>query len=291
MNWPNWMADNVWQWLIWIAIGVIGIIVSAVLALRSKRPSRVSSIETENTEKIIRLLEEKGYDANPQLVSELQGKIEKLEKELEERTRTTEDERAEEALIASNAGNYEKARELYGRLRKVKEAELARIAYNLGNVYFVELDFPKALEAYLDAVRLSHDDPIYLNEVGYAYYTLAQYDKAIGYYENALQSDLKTFGDDHPNVATSWNNLGLAWKAKGEYDKAIEYYEKALRSDLNTEHPNVATHWNNLGEAWKVKGEYDKAIEYYEKALQSDLNTFGEDHPQVAIYRNNLGAA
>ena len=36
---------------------------------------------------------------------------------------------------------------------------------------------------------------------------------------------------------------------------------------------------------------YDKAIEYYQLALNSGLNTFGEDHPSVAIRRNNLGGA
>ena len=60
------------------------------------------------------------------------------------------------------------------------------------------------------------------------------YDKAIEYYEQALASDLKTFGPDHPNVATDRNNLGVAWDSKGDYDKAIEYYEQALASDLKT---------------------------------------------------------
>ena len=121
-----------------------------------------------------------------------------------------------------------------------------------------------------------------------------KYDKAIEYYEKALKSDLKVFGEDHPDVATYRSNLGEAWKAKGEYDKAIEYYEMALKSDIKTfgeNHPRVAIRWNNLGEVWRAKGEYDKAIEYYEKALKSDLKTFGENHPNVATYGNNLGTA
>lgn len=56
---------------------------------------------------------------------------------------------------------------------------------------------------------------------------LGQYDKAIEHYEKAMASDLKTFGPEHPNVATVWNNLGLAWASKGETNKAIGYYEKA----------------------------------------------------------------
>ncbi len=314
---PNWIKNNTWQWIIGTVIAIAAIILPLVLSkqggdnIQVINSSDTTIIKTgidpevlqrqkttqDNTEKIIRLLEEKGYDANSQLVSELNDKIQELEKELEERARTTEDKRAEEALTASKAGNYEKARELFKALRKEereKEVEHAKTAYNLGNVYFVELDFPKALEAYLEAVRLAPDDSTYSNEAGYAYYTLAQYDKAIEYYEKALKSDLKTFGEEHPDVAIDWNNLGAAWHAKGEYDKAIEYYEKALESDLNTfgkEHPNVATSWNSLGGGWKAKGDYDKAIEYYEKALKSNLKTFGEEHPNVATRWNNLGSA
>ena len=134
----------------------------------------------------------------------------------------------------------------------------------------------------------------YRNNLGAVWKAKGSYDKAIEYYEKALNSDLENLGEDHPNVATYRNNLGSTWKAKGEYDKAIEYYEMALKSDLNNfgeNHPKVATRWNNLGEVWRAKGEYDKAIEYYEKALISDLKNFGEDHPNVATYRNNLGVA
>ncbi|KHE92034.1 MAG: tetratricopeptide repeat protein [Candidatus Scalindua rubra] len=134
----------------------------------------------------------------------------------------------------------------------------------------------------------------YRNNLGAAWNGKGNYDKAIEYFEKALQSDLENFGEDHPNVATYRNNLGATWKTKGKYDKAIEYYEMALKSDLNNfgaNHPKVATRWNNLGDAWRAKGKYDKAIEYYEKALESDLNNFGEDHPNIAAYRNNLGVA
>ncbi|MHC4322006.1 MAG: tetratricopeptide repeat protein, partial [Planctomycetota bacterium] len=243
--------------------------------------------DTEEIKQEIKKIREsliaKDIEPKQQLIDDLKKKVEELEKELKDRA--AKDKRAEEALIASKAGDYEKARELFETLReeeKEKEREHAKTAYNLGNVYFVELDFQKALDAYLDSVRLAPDNSTYLNEAGYSYFTLAQYDKAIVYYKKALASDLKTFGEDHPKVAIRWNNLGAAWDAKGEYDKAIEYFEKALTSDLKTfgeDHPQVAIYRNNLGAAWYATGEYDKAIEYFEKALKSDTKTFGEDHP------------
>ncbi|MGR3173480.1 MAG: tetratricopeptide repeat protein, partial [Candidatus Scalindua sp.] len=317
MNWPNWMKDKVWQWMTVIILAFIGIIVSIVLFLFSSTTPPIPSItgddnvqiigspgttvsinkidSEELASKIYEKLRAKNIDANPQLVSELKDKIQILEKELKDRA--TKDKRAEEALVASKAGDYDKAIELFETLQeegKEKESELASIAFNLGNVYFIELDFQKALEAYLDAVRLAPNNTAYLNEAGKSLYTLAQYDKAIEYYEKALKSDLKTFGEDHPQVAIYRNNLGVAWNAKGKYDKAIEYYEKSLESDLKTfgeDHPMVAIYRNNLGEAWYAKGEYDTAIEYFEKSLTSGLKTFGEEHPDVAIRWNNLGAA
>ena len=77
---------------------------------------------------------------------------------------------------------------------------------------------------------LNPDNTGALNKLGLAWGKKGEYDKAIAYFEKVLQTDLKDFGEKHPNVATSWNNLGAAWKLKGKYDKAIAYFEKALKS-------------------------------------------------------------
>ena len=41
--------------------------------------------------------------------------------------------------------------------------------------------------------------------------------------------DLKTYGEDHPDVAIDRNNLGGAYQALGEVDRAIRYYETGAR--------------------------------------------------------------
>ena len=82
--------------------------------------------------------------------------------------------------------------------------------------------------------------------------SLGQYDKAIEYYELALASDLKTYGEDHPKVAIDRNNLGGAWDSLGQYDKAIEYFELALTTFekvLGADHPSTKTVANNLASA------------------------------------------
>ena len=133
-----------------------------------------------------------------------------------------------------------------------------------------------------------------LDTKAHKYYRQGNYKKAIHYFELALASSLKTYGEQHPNVATYRNNLGSAWNSLGEYKKAIDYYELALASDLKTygeQHPDVARDRNNLGFAWQVLGKHKKAIDYFELALASTLKTCGEQHPNVATSRNNLGGA
>ncbi len=48
---------------------------------------------------------------------------------------------------------------------------------------------------------------------------------------------------------------------------------------------------NEAGYTVKEMGENKKAIAYYEQALAIDRKVFGEEHPDVAIDLNNLGAA
>ena len=65
------------------------------------------------------------------------------------------------------------------------------------------------------------------SNLGAAWDSKGDYDKAIGYYEKALASDLKSLGSGHPSVARDWNNLGAAFYNKKEYARALSYFEKA----------------------------------------------------------------
>ena len=46
-------------------------------------------------------------------------------------------------------------------------------------------------------------------------------DRAIEYYEKALEISLKILGPKHPSIATSWNNLGICYIEKGKYKLVI----------------------------------------------------------------------
>ena len=60
------------------------------------------------------------------------------------------------------------------------------------------------------------------------YQALGQYNEAKDYYEKALIIRKKIFGEEHADVAASYNNLGIAYQDLGQYNKANDYHEKAL---------------------------------------------------------------
>lgn len=130
------------------------------------------------------------------------------------------------------------------------------------------------------------------NKIGSSFHDKGDYDKAIKYYQKAIQTDKETFGSDYPGLAAYLNNIGLAWGFKKNYDKALSYMGEALIIDRNAfgdEHPNTARDYNNIGVVWIRKGDFNKAEKYFELALKIDLHNFGEYHPNVALRYGNMG--
>ena len=60
------------------------------------------------------------------------------------------------------------------------------------------------------------------------YESLGEYNQAKELQEKALTICEKIFGEDHADVAISYNNLALVYKSLGKYSQAKELHEKAL---------------------------------------------------------------
>ena len=74
--------------------------------------------------------------------------------------------------------------------------------------------------------------------------------KGIRVAKKGLRVAEKTFGSDHPNVATSLNNLAMLYTAQGRYAKAEPLYKRALaiyEKTLGPDHPHVAAALSVLG--------------------------------------------
>ncbi len=135
-----------------------------------------------------------------------------------------------------------------------------------------------------------------LNNLGAAWGVLAQPQKAMAYYEAALNiADQMDYASTHPDMMGNlWNNLGTMWNSQRDYKKALAYFLKALTSwETMAENKNlqIASVKGNLGAVYANLGRYEEAVKFYSEALDLDRLELGEKHPDVAVDLNNLGTA
>lgn len=138
--------------------------------------------------------------------------------------------------------------------------------------------------------------PVYseaIQKLGFAFYTIAQYDSAIKYYNEAIRIS--------PFYVQAYINLGVAYHMKGGIPTAMALYKKAIdiqptNADayynlsvayLNLQqyddvisnalkavelNPNYTNAYGNLSNAYSAKKDFEKAKYYYEKAKQLQMN-------------------
>jgi len=125
-----------------------------------------------------------------------------------------------------------------------------------------------------------------LNAKAGTLYQQGRYAEAAKVAQEALKVAEKTFGADHPNLATSLNNLALMYQAQGQYAAAEPLYQRALairEKALRKDHPDVAISLNNLGTLYQeAQGQYAAAEPLYQRALAIQERSLGPDHPDVA---------
>ncbi|MCB4778669.1 MAG: tetratricopeptide repeat protein, partial [Sulfurovum sp.] len=162
------------------------------------------------------------------------------------------------------SGEYEKGLELALKAKEeLIEGEednaemLVDINNTIGEFYIHLAKYDKAIELLEETLTIELGEnhlgtATSYNNIGSAWKSKGEYDKAIEYHEKALKITCATLGENHPSTATSYNNIGSEWKSKGEYDKAIEYYEKALTilgKVYPDGHPDIETVEKNLKSA------------------------------------------
>lgn len=178
---------------------------------------------------------------------------------------------------------------------------LSTLCFKLTKIEELTVYTEKISEIILIGVNPNHPNVAKsYNNLGAAYRTKGEYNKAIEYNNQALEIALKIYesSPNHSLIALSNYNVGLTYEEKGEYDKAIDYYNKALVTWLKAyesspDNPNIAMSYNRLGDVYRMKGEYDKAIDYLNKALEIFMRVYrsSPNHPHIAMSYNSFGSA
>jgi TPR repeat protein len=160
----------------------------------------------------------------------------------------------------------------------------SNILFIIGEYYYYYYkNYEKAIEYYQKAIDQDNNS-IALNKLGLTHFfgngVEQNYQKAIKYFQKAINKD---------NNSNALNNLGMLYHdgrgVEQNYQKAIEYYQKAIEQNNNSDA------LNNLGILYDngkgVEQNYHKAIEYYQKAIEQDNNSDALNRISLLYYYGN----
>ena len=144
-----------------------------------------------------------------------------------------------------------------GSSLKVQEEAANRTS--IGSAYLGTGQYTAALREFLQAEKLTPDDPRVHYLLGISYHGKGLSDQAIAQFQKAIA--LK------PNNSEVYNYLGAIYLDQGRWDDAIASFNMALANILY-DTPTASLY--NLGRAYYEKRDYDRALKYYGAALEKD---------------------
>jgi tetratricopeptide (TPR) repeat protein len=158
-------------------------------------------------------------------------------------------------------GDWEQARELYTH-------QLASTSQALHWQLLIWANYKELIEVSRKLVdRISSQTKrLCLNQIGNSYRYLGQVEKAIEYYQQALEFTRDT--GDRQGEGAALGNLGIAYDNLGQYERAIDFHQQRLT--IAREIGNLRGEGNalgNLGNAYRYLGQYEQAIRCHQQHL------------------------
>lgn len=122
--------------------------------------------------------------------------------------------------------------------------------------------------------------------LGNSFRALGRYEEAQRELERALRIRIELFGQNHPQVATSYNGLGLLALRRVDFETAEDLITRALRireHALGPDHLEVSTALQNLASVLEARGDRARAEKKRRRALEIRTTALGENHPDTAM--------
>ena len=142
-----------------------------------------------------------------------------------------------------------------------------------------------AIQIFEQILKLEKNNPVALDQIGEAYLSMGQYDRALETLQTAL-TQARSQNNDR-QAARTLTNLGDVHRAKGNYTKAIELTQQAIAIQTHLK-DNVGLGKSYLiwGAALVGKGNSDQAI----KPLQQGLDALKQatENPKSRVWEGRL---
>ena len=178
---------------------------------------------------------------------------------------------------------------------------------SLFKYYYVVLPFHSKMEALLSHRELTTNQATNFfrtesfhdatpETIGKIYYRLLQPQKALAYWQQALERllGIQARGEHLKKVATIYQYIGMAYSSLGKYPEALHHYEQSLQLQAAfhypDQHPDVANSYHHLGVVYAFQGKFSKAMTYCNESLNLRLAIYGHKaHPVVASSYHSVG--
>ncbi len=114
-----------------------------------------------------------------------------------------------------------------------------------------------------------------MGTIGRVYYSLGEFEPSAELLEQALQLQIQTHGEDHPDVAAAKDDLAVTLIQRAEYSRAEKLLESAMQTNRirgGPSSPQVAENLNNLANLYIRSGDIDRAQE----SIMESVDIFSE---------------
>jgi tetratricopeptide (TPR) repeat protein len=171
-------------------------------------------------------------------------------------------------------------------LRAYRASEVFWRRY-ISDLELAQVDNVKQVVAAVEARALC------FNRIGGVYTAKGQLEAATVAFNEALEMQIKTLGEDHLEVGKTLHNIGVCHRHNDDWDAALDFYMRAyeiLENYLGQDHLDTVRTLHNIGGVYRRQREYAKAMECFKEVLHVRRKVLGDDHPSVAITLVSMGA-
>lgn len=165
--------------------------------------------------------------------------------------------------------NYEQVLRYHDDISKQFEADAL---FNLGHLYTLENQYPKALETHKKALAITRQlkdktsEALSLNDIGILYGLMKNAQKSFSNHEVAL--DIRKALKDKAGMAESYNNIGWLYFRQADADQAIAHGLLALENGRESQsQEQMFRSYDLLSQTYKSIEDYKNALIYKELSL------------------------
>lgn len=217
-------------------------------------------------------------------------------------------------LFYLNLEDYDRALQIYSRVLTLQESTIGEIHPNtaatyqdIGLVQAKKCQFDNALRSLQKCLEIqeevfggySPEIAITRSHLGHTIVLrgddgdeLMEHRGALQQYRKALVIRERCLGEDHLDVAGSYQNIGESLCKLGDFQGALAAYRESLsilESLLGENHADVAAAHSLLGTVLYQQGDFQSAMEEYSIALAIREEVFGKTHQFTADSHTEIG--